>query len=180
VTVYVALLRGINVGGKHKLPMKPLVRLMEQNGFAGVKSYIQSGNIVFHRSSRPAEMLGTLIEKEFGFRPGVFLLTAAELEQAVIANPYAPKEGKHLHLFFCDPTPERIDTGYLDALKAPTEEFRLVGKIFYLHAPDGIGRSKLAAKMDKAIPGVNMTARNLNTVTKLIELAKLAERDSKQ
>ena len=180
MTVYVALLRGINVGGKHKLPMKALVSLMEQNGFAGVKSYIQSGNIVFHSSNRPAAMLGKLIEQEFGFRPGVFLLTAAELEQAVSASPYAPTAGKHLHLFFCDRTPERIDTGYLDALKAPTEEFSLVGKVFYLHAPEGIGRSKLAAKIDKAIPGVIMTARNLNTVTKLVELAKLAEAESKQ
>jgi uncharacterized protein (DUF1697 family) len=180
MTVYIALLRGINVGGKHKLPMKPLVNLMEQNGFAGARSYIQSGNLVFHSSGRPAQRLGELIEQEFGFRPGVFLLTAAELEEAVIASPYAPKEGKHLHLFFCDPTPGPIDTGYLDALKAPTEEFRLVGKVFYLHAPEGIGRSKLAAKIDKAIPGVSMTARNLNTVTKLVELAKLTEPESKQ
>jgi uncharacterized protein (DUF1697 family) len=180
MTVYVALLRGINVGGKHTLPMKPLVSLMEQNGFTGVKTYIQSGNIVFHSSSTPAETLGELIGQEFGFRPGVFLLTAAELEQAVIANPYAPKEGKHLHLFFCDRTPDCIDTGYLDALKAPTEEFRLIGKVLYLHAPEGIGRSKLAAKMGKAFPGVSMTARNLNTVTKLVELAKLGAPDIKQ
>jgi uncharacterized protein (DUF1697 family) len=174
MTVYIALLRGINVGGKHKLPMKALVSLMEQNGFARVRSYIQSGNVVFHSSSRPDETLGTLIEQEFGFRPAVFLLTAAELGQAVERNPYSPKEGKHLHLFFCDRTPDSPDTGYLDSLKAPTEEYRLVGKVLYLHAPDGIGRSKLAEKLGKAFPGVNMTARNLNTVRKLVEIAAAA------
>jgi uncharacterized protein (DUF1697 family) len=171
MTVYIALLRGINVGGKHKLPMKALVSLMEERGFAGVRSYIQSGNLVFHSNSRPAGMLESLIEQEFGFRPAVFLLTAAELRQALERNPYSPQEGKHLHLFFCDRTPEALDVGYLDSLKAATEEYCLAGSIFYLHAPDGIGRSKLAEKMGKAFRGVDMTARNLNTVRKLVEMA---------
>jgi uncharacterized protein (DUF1697 family) len=174
MTVYIALLRGVNVGGKHKLPMKALVSLMEKRGFAGVRSYIQSGNLVFQSNSRPAGTLEALIEQEFGFRPAVFLLTAAELRQALERNPYSPQEGKHLHLFFCDKTPASMDANYLHSLKSPGEEYTLVGKVFYLHAPDGIGRSKLAEKMGKAFPGVNMTARNLNTVKKLAEMASVA------
>jgi uncharacterized protein (DUF1697 family) len=171
VSTHIALLRGVNVGGKHKLSMKDLVCLMTAAGFTEVRTYIQSGNVVFRSSAAKAKTLGKLIEQEFGFAPDVFLLTAAELRVAVDRSPYTPKEGKHAHLFFCDREPKSVDSVLLDALKSATEEYRLIGRIIYLHAPDGIGSSKLVEKLGKGVPGVRMTARNLNTLNKLVEMS---------
>ena len=167
MNTHIALLRGINVGGKHKLPMKDLVRAMETAGFADVRTYIQSGNVVFSGTAGKAAKLGKLIEREFGFAPDVFLLTSAELRQALAANPFNALQGNHLHFFFLDRDPPTVDDALLRSLRSASEEYRLVGRVFYLHAPDGIGNSKLVEKLSKAIPGVSMTARNLNTMQKL-------------
>ncbi len=168
----IALLRGINVGGKHKLPMKELVRVMEAGGFSDVRTYIQSGNVVFRSSAGQANTLAPLIEREFGFAPAVFLLTAAELRKAMEQNPFTAREGKHLHFFFFDCEPCSVDFALLDSLKAASEDYRLLDRVLYLHAPEGIGRSKLVEKLSKAFPGVTMTARNLNTVKMLAEMAR--------
>jgi uncharacterized protein (DUF1697 family) len=167
---WIALLRGINVGGKHKVSMKELVKLMEAKGFADVKTYIQSGNVVFQSRTRPKDEIGRLIEKKFGFKPEVFVLSGADLEKAMTNNPYKTGEGKAIHFFFCDEAPKSVDYELLESLRAKSEEYKLAGKVFYLHAPDGIGRSKLVEKMGKAFAGVTMTARNLNTINKLAEM----------
>lgn len=165
-TTWVALLRGVNVGG-HRVAMKELARHLEAAGFTRVATYIQSGNIVFDAGeTNPAEDVAALVEKHFGFRPAVFCLAPSELRDALDNAPFAPAEGKLLHFFFCDRRPE-IDYAWLESLRSPTEEYRLVGTVFYLHAPDGIGRSRLVEKMGRAFPGITMTARNLNTVQKL-------------
>jgi len=167
---WVALLRGINVGGHHKLPMKRLVELMEGNGYSGVRTYIQSGNVVFRSPTQPGTAIGDLIEGEFGFRPALLTLGAAEFRQALDNNPYDVDAGKTVHVFFCDKKPASVDFELLDSLRAASEHYTLIGKVFYLHAPDGIARSGLVAKMGKALPGVTMTARNLNTVRKLADM----------
>lgn len=167
---WIALLRGINVGGKHIVPMKELVKLMEAHGFSNVKTYIQSGNVVFRSSAKPKDEIGRLIEKEFGFKPEVFVLSGADLKTALTSNPYKTGEGKTVHFFFCDQEPESVDYEFLESLRAKSEEYKLVGKVFYLHAPEGIGRSKLVEKMGKGFTGVTMTARNLNTINKLAEM----------
>jgi uncharacterized protein (DUF1697 family) len=168
----IALLRGINVLGRNRLPMKDLVRIMQANGYAKVRTYIQSGNVLFDGSARKATKLGELIENEFGFRPGVFLLDAADLENALQKNPFHPREGKHLHFFFFDRAPESVDFALLDSVKTDTESYHLAESIFYLHAPDGIGRSRLATKLGRAFLGVSMTARNLNTMQRLDAMLK--------
>jgi uncharacterized protein (DUF1697 family) len=164
---WIALLRGINIGGRHKVPMKELVRLMEARGFADVRTYIQSGNVVFRSPTKSNDEIGRLIERHFGFKPKVFVLSPADLEKAMAANPYKTGKGNAVHFFFCDKRPASVDHGLLESLREGSEEYRLVGNVFYLHAPNGVGRSKLVEKMGKAFTGVSMTARNLNTVTKL-------------
>ncbi|MEZ4829977.1 MAG: DUF1697 domain-containing protein [Bacteroidia bacterium] len=168
---WIALLRGINVGGKHIVPMKELVRLMEESGFSNVRTYIQSGNVVFQSLVKPTDEIGLIIEKNFGFKPDVFILSQEELKTSADNNPYKPAEGKMLHFFYCDKEPT-IDYEFLESLKAESEQYTLVNKVFYLYAPDGIGRSKLAEKMGRAFKGVSMTARNLNTINKLLEMAE--------
>jgi uncharacterized protein (DUF1697 family) len=172
---WIALLRGVNVGGNNVLPMQALRRHLEDQGLAAVRTYIQSGNVVFRATQSDATKLGDHIAGAFGFRPDIVLLSAADLRAAAARSPYSPAQGKHLHLFFCARKPATMDSALLDALKAPTEEYRLVDSVFYLHAPEGIGRSRLAAQLHKALPGVAMTARNFNTVQKLLELAAGAD-----
>ena len=167
---WIALLRGINVGGRHTVPMRDLKALMEAAGFANVRTYIQSGNVVFEGKSRPTDELPTLIEGEFGFRPEVFILSETELRTAIANNPFAATEGKAIHFFFCDRSPKSFDRALLDSVKSASEDYALAGKVFYLYAPAGIARSTLVQKLGKAFAGVTMTARNLNTVRKLASM----------
>ncbi|MEJ2702394.1 MAG: DUF1697 domain-containing protein [Sedimentisphaerales bacterium] len=167
---YVALFRGINITGKNILPMKDLVKTLEGIGCEKVKTYIQSGNVVFQsKKGQPGRIAGEIssrILESRGFEPKVLLLGVSELQSAIENNPFSTANGKALHLFFLDSAPDKPDLEKLTAIKADSEEFKLHGKVFYLYAPDGFGRSKLAAKVEQAL-GVPATARNWNTVTKL-------------
>lgn len=167
---WIVLLRGINVGGKHIVPMKELTKLLEANGFQQVKTYIQSGNVVLQYPTNPEEEIGQLIEQQFGFRPAVFVLSQADIEEAAAHNPYDPEQGKQVHFFFLEEEPTTVDYDLLESLKAESEQYQLIDKVFYLYAPDGIGRSKLVGKMHKVFPTATMTARNLNTVKKLLSM----------
>ncbi len=175
MTVYVALFRGINVGGSHSLPMQALRNILGRIGCQDVRTYIQSGNAVF-RSSQDATALSNSIKaainEQFGFAPNVCLLTIDKFRSIIAANPYpdAVDTPKHLHVSFFVGAPNRPDLDTLESLRSSTERYELSASAFYLHAPDGIGRSKLAAKVDKCL-GVETTGRNWRTVTKLSELA---------
>jgi uncharacterized protein (DUF1697 family) len=102
------------------------------------------------------------------------MLSAKKLKKAADANPFpkAEAESKSVHLYFLAKTPKDPDLEALNRLKSGKESFKLMGDVFYLHAPDGIGRSKLAARAEKLI-GVEATARNWNSVTKLLEMAHI-------
>lgn len=173
----ILLLRGINVGGSGQLPMKELVGLLESLGLRNVQTYIQSGNAVFDdpedRDSGLAEVITSAIEDQHGFRPHSLLLSANHLHQAAESNPFPEAESnpKSVHLFFLSAPPDVPDVDALTAAKSPSERFQLTDKVFYLYAPDGVGRSKLAAKAEKIL-GVPTTARNWRTVAKLLEMAQ--------
>jgi uncharacterized protein (DUF1697 family) len=174
--ICIALLRGVNVGGANKLPMRDLRELLAQCGAKHPQTLIQSGNCVFKLqktsvSSFPAKLTDA-VETIFGFRPKVMLMTQEQLQAAINDAPFKPEEPKHLHVWFGEAKPVSPDVGLLERLKSPTEQFELIGNRFYLHAPDGIGRSKLADKVEKAL-GVAATARNLNTLQKLAALAQI-------
>lgn len=165
---YVILLRGVNVGGKNLIAMKELKVLLESNGFHGVQTYIQSGNIVLSNETYPRQKIVEIIESEFGFLPTVLVLSEQAFLSAVSSSPYSKHEAKTVHFYFCDGLP-KLDAEKLDKLIAPTERVELVGHVFYLHAPDGIGRSKLVASIESCL-GTAATGRNLNTVNKLVSL----------
>jgi uncharacterized protein (DUF1697 family) len=178
VQTYVALLRGINVGGSHMLPMKDLRLLFEENGCVDVQTYIQSGNVVFRSgisdAERLAKQLTTAVLKGRGFEPRVLVLRRSDLERAASNNPFpeAERNPASVHLFFlCEPA-RRADLKSMEALKAKTERFALKGKVLYLHTPDGFGKSRLAARAERLL-GVEATARNWRTVTTLLNLAKM-------
>lgn len=172
---YIALFRGINVGGKNILPMKELIVLLEELGAHDVKTYIQSGNAVFQHKAESASQLSSkisaAIKASHGFEPQVLPLDSTEMEKVIAANPFpeAESEPKTLHLYFLDSVPQNPDLKTLEEIKKDNEQFKLIDKVFYLHAPDGIGRSKLAARVEKAL-GVAATARNWRTVCKIMAL----------
>jgi len=177
MNTWIALFRGINVTGNNLLPMKDLVARLGGLGCKDVKTYIQSGNAVFRSSVAKASTLAarieSAVEEGHGFRPRVLLLGIADLESAVATNPFpeAEDEPKSLHLWFLAERPARPSLDALKGCQAANERFALKGGVFYLHAPDGIGRSKLAARVEKAL-GVEATARNWRSARKVLELAR--------
>lgn len=167
---YIALLRGVNVGGKNKLPMKELVDILESLGYQDVRTYIQSGNVVFSSHTKvgksQSDEISRAILSKMGFAPKVLLLDRERFQRSIEHNPFPVDNGKVLHFFFFDAAPPKPDIDRLEQLRAGTEKFELAENLMYLYAPDGIGRSKLAASVEKAV-GVSVTARNWNTVEKL-------------
>ena len=174
---YIAFFRGINVGGHNLLPMHELVGVLEGLGLHNIKTYIQSGNVVFQSekidTSGLSDKISVAINKRHGFTPQVFLLELDELENAIASNPFpeAESEPKTLHLYFLALVPKSPDLKTLEGIKRESERFKLKGKVFYLHAPDGIGRSKLAVQAEKSL-GIAVTARNWRTVSKVLAMAK--------
>jgi uncharacterized protein (DUF1697 family) len=174
VTKFVALLRGINVGGKNILPMEELRELLAKLGCGDVATYIQSGNAVFRYKGNAAELpdlIATAIDSRFGFRPSVMVLTAGEFDAVAKASPFAAEasELKFLHVWFVREPATSANTTRMRELESGGEKFLLTGSAVYLYAPDGIGRSKLAGGMEKCL-GVPATARNWRTVCKIGEM----------
>ncbi len=177
---WIVLFRGINVGGNNILPMKALVVLLENIGYSNVKTYIQSGNVVLEAKGSTAQKIEKLIARtvldQHGFEPRVLVLSVREFEKALGSNPFPDAEAdpKSLHLSFLCETPTSANLDAMKEIAAISEEYSLIGNVFYLCAPDGIGRSKLAAKAEKLL-GVDATGRNWRTVSKLLELARRSE-----
>lgn len=174
----IALFRGINVGGNNLLPMKELVRDLESIGLENVRTYIQSGNVVFESSRKPsaalAKKIAATIDERHGFEPQVLLLGASDLQSAIDGNPFpeAESEPKTLHVLFLTGPARSPDLTAIEESKSAKERFELRGRVFYLHAPDGIGRSKLAGKAEKFL-GVSGTGRNWRTVEALAKMIDL-------
>ncbi|HXV30356.1 MAG TPA: DUF1697 domain-containing protein [Sinorhizobium sp.] len=169
--VYVALLRAINVGGTGTLPMAELKSICEGLGFADVRTYIQSGNVLFRSALAEAEVqerLEKALTERMGKAPGVLLRSRRELEAVVASAPFPHAKANLLLVTFL---PEPPPSDALDKLVAPDgEEVHIRGREIYIHYPNGSGRSKL--KLPALKPG---TARNLNTVRKLAEMAAALE-----
>lgn len=176
---YISLLRGINVGGHNKVPMERLRKLCEGLGFEQVKTFIQSGNVVFEAAKRSPAELSLKIEKkilaEFGFPVSVVTRTADELGKAIAANPFV-KESKaepaKVHIAFLPHAPKADAVKKLETLATKTEQLRHSGQEIYLYYREGMGRAKLTGSVIERVLGVSATARNWNTVTKLYEMAE--------
>ena len=172
MATFLALLRGINVGGNNPIKMADLRACMEDLGARQVETVVQSGNAVFDlapskRGSFQRSMVKTIGER-FACEPRVLLLSASELFATMDANPYpeAVQAPKTLHLLFLEKRPGAPKREAIQRLCAADESWSLLGRCFYLHAPRGIGRSKLAAGAEKCL-GVSATGRNWSTLTKL-------------
>jgi uncharacterized protein (DUF1697 family) len=180
---HVALLRGINVGGRNKVAMAGLRELMTAAGHADVTTYIQSGNVVFTaRETDPAAIADDLeqaIAQKLGVRAGVVVLSCAELAEAARDNPFTEEENpKLVHAVFLRGAPGPEAPQQIAAMVARARErgsrdrVEVVGRTAYLHTPGGLGRSELAALLlgRASSPLARGTARNWATVTKLLAL----------
>jgi uncharacterized protein (DUF1697 family) len=174
---WVALLRGVNVGGARKVPMAQLRELLSGLGYDGVRTYVQSGNAVFDADESSAAAVRRQVERAIedavGFDVLVTLRSREQLAEVVAANPFpqAAPEPKTLHvLFLSEPIgDERL--AFLDADAFAPEQVALRGSELYLWLPDGLGRSKLAAAITERKLGVAATARNWRTVETLLAWA---------
>lgn len=173
---YLALLRGINVGGKNKLPMRDLTGLFVEAGCCDIQTYIQSGNVLFAADPDTLPSLSaaltTLIAERFGLRVPVVLRTAAEIRDAVRHNPYleqgAPEET--LHVVFLADQPDERRIARLDPDRSPPDAFVVRGREVYLRLPNGAGRTKLTNDyLDRTLATIS-TARNWRTVCQLLAL----------
>lgn len=183
VNSYVALFRGINVGGRNRLPMKELKVLLEDLGARAVRTCLQSGNAVFEHEALSGDVLAEQISAEVGrrrgFAPGVLLLSPAALNATIAANPFPSAEAqvRSLHVGFLAAAPERPDLARLRSLKRESERFELIDRCFYLHAPEGVGRSRVAANAERLL-GVPMTDRNWRTLQRLRQMAHAVQAGS--
>ena len=182
MTTFVALFRGINVGGHHKIRMDELKDLHEALGFKDVIPYIQSGNVVFTSDDADVARLRGHIEhgfeKSFGFHVEVFVRSLAELREIIEKNPFQNqpnRDSKWVAVLFLAARPETTAQEGLLKTYAGPEELFFTGQEVYIYYPNGMGRSKLSLSlMEKKLKTMG-TARNWNTV---LQLQRLLERQA--
>lgn len=170
---YIALLRGINVGGHNKVPMAALRSVCESIGCTDVATYIQSGNVVL-TSPLDAEKLRTTlasaIADQLGVAPAVLIRTPEQVAAVLDGNPFPAADPAHLHVLFLADAPDKKLVSSLSDVDNPPEELAVRGAEVYFHLPNGLGRAKLPELYGRRvkIPG---TMRNWRTVTTLREMS---------
>ncbi len=177
--VVISMLRGVNIGGHHKIKMDALRELYEALHLRSPQTYVQSGNVVFEVDDRDLALLAArielAIERRFGFRVSVILRTAAELRDAAAKNPFAARPGiepSKLAVTFLASRPSAEVRSRLLAIETAPEELHIVGRELYTYFPNGMARPKLSWPLVERTLGIPGTGRNWNTVTKLLELAE--------
>ncbi len=175
--INVALLRGINVGGKNKLLMRDLSTMFSEAGCDGVRTYIQSGNVVFRAgpalARRVPDLIREAIAARFGYRVPVVTRSARELAAILRVNPFLGRgaDAGQLLVGFLADLPQAADVDGLDPDRSPPDEFAVVGREVYSYCPQGLASTKLTTRYFESKLSTTMTARNWKTVMRLHELA---------
>jgi uncharacterized protein (DUF1697 family) len=180
MAIYVSLLRGVNVGGHRKVRMAKLTDLYSSLGLSNVRSYLQSGNLVFESQETDRAQIVALLETEIegflGYPVTVILRDAADFQRIYHHNPFSTTRNenpKKLHVMFLA---NQSSTTYLDRLTIPDnvpDEFSVAGLEIYLFYPNGAGRSKLSSAFFERVLKVETTIRNWNTITSLYKLTNI-------
>jgi uncharacterized protein (DUF1697 family) len=175
--VYIAMLRGINVGGHKKVPMKQLQQSVETLGFEQVKTYIQSGNLIFKTKGSSSDIcrkIERMILDDFGFEVPVVCRTPAEMLATIKNNPFSMEKGfdlAKLFVAFLSGSPEAVALKKLDPLVTKLDRYHCCGKEVYLYCPSGASETKLTNNAIEKALLLRATSRNWNTVNKLYELS---------
>jgi uncharacterized protein (DUF1697 family) len=173
----IVLLRGVNVGGRNRVPMPALREALEASGLEQVVTYVQSGNVVLESSAKPdalARDVEAVIADAFALDIAVVVRTRAELAKVVRHDPLGELAGDEAKLYqvsFCAEKPEQEAVAKVAERAVDGERLLAHGREIYAWFPHGVGRSKLAAQLSKQKLGTVVTARNWTTVNKLLELA---------
>ena len=176
---FISILRGINVSGQKKILMADLKALYENLKFREVKTYIQSGNVVFKSDSKLSDIqLAKNIEKEisskFNFEVPVIIRTKEELKNTIDQNPFVKEKNidlKKLHVTFLSETPDKEKIEQIKNLDFSPDKFKIKDKEIYLHIPESYGETKLSNKFFENKLKITATTRNWNTVNRLFDLA---------
>jgi uncharacterized protein (DUF1697 family) len=172
------MLRGINVGGQKIIKMENLRRSFESLGFQHVRSYVQSGNVIFEASKTSTTSLsrkiGDKILSDYGFSIPLILRTSSEMTKITSDNPFLKEkevDRSKLHVTFLSEPPAKAALGKLDTLHGDFDEFRVRDREIYLYCPNGYGRTKLSNNAIEKLLGVHATTRNWKSVNKLAEIS---------
>ena len=171
---WVALLRGINLGARNKVPMARLREVLEEAGFGDVRTYIQSGNVLFTAGGERAALARKLertIEDAFGFPVPVALRKAAEIRRVAAARPFG-EDTSNMHVTFLLDRPKPAAVRAVHALDVAPDEAKVVGENVFVRLPDGVQGAKLGGALLEKTIGVAGTMRTFKTVAKLAEMAE--------
>ncbi len=177
---FISILRGINVSGQRKIRMADLKELYESLGFSDVKTYIQSGNVIFKSVSnisgiQLAKKIEKAISERYLFDVPVMIRTGKELEKIILDNPFVKEKNmdvKKLHVTFLSETPDKEEIEQIKDTNFSPDQFIIKGKEIYLHIPGSYAETKLSNKFFENKLKVSATTRNWNTVNKLLEMAQ--------
>lgn len=175
MTKYVALLRGVNVGGHRRVPMADLRRTLTDSGYTEVRTLLQSGNVVFEAAEQPTADLVAAIEArlaaEFGFAVDVMVRSGAELRAMVAANPLEVREPAKFAVAFLSPAADLGVLAGIDPDDYAPDELRVGERELYMYFPDGLGKARLTPILARKLRDT-ATVRNWNTVTKLLAMVE--------
>lgn len=177
---FISILRGINVSGQKKILMTDLKKLYEGLSFTDVKTYIQSGNVIFKSDSKSSDIqLAKKIEKaisaKYNFEVTVIIRTKEELEKIILQNPFVKEKNidlKKLHVTFLSETPDKEKIEQIKEADFLPDRFVIKGKEIHLHISGSYGETKLSNKFFENKLKVSATTRNWNTVNKLFEMVQ--------
>jgi uncharacterized protein (DUF1697 family) len=181
MAAFISLLRGINVSGQKRIQMTELKAACEALGFGNVRTYVQSGNVVFESSevdsARLAGMIEVQVERSFGYSLPVFVREAGEFQQLIAANPFTTQRHEDhasLHVTFLYAGPDPSQWSKLGTVNSGEDEFAAGVKEVFLFCPNGYGRTKLSNNFFEKKLGTPATTRNWKTVLALWDLANEA------
>ncbi|MBY0471975.1 DUF1697 domain-containing protein [bacterium] len=174
---YIALVRGINVGGK-TVKMAVLKEIFEDLGYEKIRTYVQSGNVVFEAGKASPDFIAGKIEKEIlkklGMTVPVLVQTPSDLKKVIVTNPFLKKRGvdpTKLHVTFLSGKFSKIGMAKFERVKAGKDQYELLGHVIYLHCPTGYGKTKFNNTFVERALATEATTRNWRTVNALYEMA---------
>jgi uncharacterized protein (DUF1697 family) len=180
--VIISMLRGVNLGAHNRMSMEALRDVYESLKLLDVRTFIQSGNVLFKTEEREIDTLVTkvqdAIERRFKFRPDIIVRTAAELRDVIAKNPFGRRRGidpAKLLITFLAKDPGEAAREHIRKLKTDPEELRIEGRELYTYFPNGMARPKLSWAAIEKILKTSGTGRNWNSVTKMLEMAEAME-----
>ncbi len=175
MNTYIALLRGINVGGHKKIKMADLRTSLKTKGFLEIQTYIQSGNLVFRYDETPANCeikIASCIEKEFGFEVPTIVVSHSNFKEIVVNNPFSGEQVKETYYTILSRFPEKEMIADFETIKYTDGQIILQERCVYYHAAKGFGKSKYSNNLVEKMLKLNATTRNHRTMIKILELAE--------